>query len=236
MAAAARHPAGIRLVWRHIQRQRAANPRPKSERRQSVDLANRQRHRERTARPGCGSCGTSRNFSRGSARHQDRPEESRSGVHGQPEALLFVNTMFGWPMVPSADMPGGGPAYPLSASGVRLPLSADGSGDVAVWRVQRHRRSATTTAIRRCETRQARAFRSMAACWSSAEMQYTYPALGTMLYADQPARCRDYTSSASGTTPKGSTILHWTAADCRWPTRRAAGSRGRITAISASMR
>ncbi len=34
-------------------------------------------------------------------------------------ALLFVNTMFGWPMVPSADMPGGGPAYPLSALGVR---------------------------------------------------------------------------------------------------------------------
>ncbi len=34
-------------------------------------------------------------------------------------ALLFVNTMFGWPMLPSADMPGGGPAYPLSAPGVR---------------------------------------------------------------------------------------------------------------------
>ena len=34
-------------------------------------------------------------------------------------ALLFVNTMFGWPMVPSADLPGGGPAYPLSALGVR---------------------------------------------------------------------------------------------------------------------
>ena len=31
----------------------------------------------------------------------------------------FVNTMFGWPMLPSADMPGGGPAYPLSALGVR---------------------------------------------------------------------------------------------------------------------
>jgi porin len=36
------------------------------------------------------------------------------------EALLFVNTMFGWPMVPSADMPDGGPAYPLSAPGIRL--------------------------------------------------------------------------------------------------------------------
>jgi porin len=35
-------------------------------------------------------------------------------------ALTFVNTMFGWPMLPSADMPGGGPAYPLSAPGVRL--------------------------------------------------------------------------------------------------------------------
>ena len=34
-------------------------------------------------------------------------------------ALLFVNTMFGWPMLPSADLPGGGPAYPLSALGVR---------------------------------------------------------------------------------------------------------------------
>jgi porin len=33
---------------------------------------------------------------------------------------LFVNTMMGWPMVPSADMPGGGPAYPLAAPGVRL--------------------------------------------------------------------------------------------------------------------
>jgi porin len=31
----------------------------------------------------------------------------------------FVNTMFGWPMLPSADLPGGGPAYPLSALGVR---------------------------------------------------------------------------------------------------------------------
>jgi porin len=33
--------------------------------------------------------------------------------------LYFVNTMFGWPMLPSANLPGGGPAYPLSALGVR---------------------------------------------------------------------------------------------------------------------
>jgi porin len=35
-------------------------------------------------------------------------------------ASYFANTMFGWPMVPSADLPGGGPAYPLSALGVRV--------------------------------------------------------------------------------------------------------------------
>jgi porin len=33
---------------------------------------------------------------------------------------LFVNAMMGWPMLPTADMYGGGPAYPLSSAGVRL--------------------------------------------------------------------------------------------------------------------
>ena len=32
----------------------------------------------------------------------------------------FVNTMFGWPVVPSYDLPGGGPAYPLSTPGIRV--------------------------------------------------------------------------------------------------------------------
>ena len=35
-------------------------------------------------------------------------------------SALFFNTMMGWPMLPSADMYGGGPAYPLSSLGVRL--------------------------------------------------------------------------------------------------------------------
>jgi porin len=32
----------------------------------------------------------------------------------------FVNAMFGFPALPSYDMPGGGPDYPLSSLGVRL--------------------------------------------------------------------------------------------------------------------
>jgi porin len=35
-------------------------------------------------------------------------------------SALFINTMMGWPMLPSANLYAGGPAYPLSSLGVRL--------------------------------------------------------------------------------------------------------------------
>ena len=34
-------------------------------------------------------------------------------------AGYFLNSMMGWPMLPSANLPAGGPAYPLSGLGVR---------------------------------------------------------------------------------------------------------------------
>jgi len=99
-------------------------------------------------------------------------------------ALLFVNTMMGWPMLPSANLPGGGPAYPLSAPGIRFrfrptdsltllagvfsgsPLNTDKPGDP-----QRLNSS------------------GLVFPWNGtlmiAELQYTYPSLGTMLYANQ---------------------------------------------------
>lgn len=99
-------------------------------------------------------------------------------------ALMFVNTMFGWPMVPSADLPGGGPAYPLSALGVRArwrpidpltflvgvyngsPAPHDG-GDA-----QQTNPSGTS-------------FPLNGGALVFAELQYAYPSLGTMLYANQ---------------------------------------------------
>jgi porin len=42
-------------------------------------------------------------------------------------AGLYMNTMMGWPMVPSADLYAGGPAYPLSSLGVRLRVRPDES-------------------------------------------------------------------------------------------------------------
>ena len=43
---------------------------------------------------------------------------------------LFVNTMAGWPLIPSADLYGGGPAYPLSSLGVRLQARPTSSTDI----------------------------------------------------------------------------------------------------------
>ncbi len=40
---------------------------------------------------------------------------------------LFLNTIMGWPMVPSVDLYAGGPAYPLSSLGVRARVQATGN-------------------------------------------------------------------------------------------------------------
>lgn len=95
-------------------------------------------------------------------------------------ALSLVNTMFGWPMVPSADLPGGGPAYPLSALGLRVKtrptdavtflagvfsggpaknLSGDAQGD----------------------NRNGLSFPLNKGALAIAEIQYAYPALGGMV-------------------------------------------------------
>ena len=42
-------------------------------------------------------------------------------------SALFVNTTAGWPLVPSDDLYGGGPAYPLSSLGVRAQFKPTGS-------------------------------------------------------------------------------------------------------------
>jgi porin len=99
-------------------------------------------------------------------------------------ASYFVNTMFGWPMLPSADLPGGGPAYPLSALGVRLrarPIDslttlagvfngspvANNGGDP-----QQQNASGTS-------------FPLNGGVLAIAEIQYAYPSLGTMVRADE---------------------------------------------------
>ena len=56
----------------------------------------------------------------GTGRREARPAEPRSEFIASQGSPLFLNTVMGWPMVPSADLYAGGPAYPLSSLGVRL--------------------------------------------------------------------------------------------------------------------
>jgi porin len=100
-------------------------------------------------------------------------------------ALLFVNTMFGWPMVPSADLPGGGPAYPLSALGVRgrwRPV------DPLTFLVGVYNGSPVKNGVGgdpQLANASGTSFPLNGGALVFAEMQYSYPSLGTMLYADQ---------------------------------------------------
>jgi porin len=100
-------------------------------------------------------------------------------------ASYFVNTMFGWPMLPSADLPGGGPAYPLSALGVRVrtrPIDPV-TFLVGVFNGSPVRYNYGDPQMRNPS---GTSFPLNGGALVIAEVQYSYPALGTMLYADQP--------------------------------------------------
>lgn len=100
-------------------------------------------------------------------------------------AGYFINTMFGWPMVPSADLPGGGPAYPLSALGVRFkarPL------DPVTLLVGVFNGSPVKNGVGgdpQLANPSGTSFPVNGGALVIAELQYAYPSLGSMLYADQ---------------------------------------------------
>jgi porin len=102
-------------------------------------------------------------------------------------ASYFINTMFGWPMLPSADLPGGGPAYPLSALGVRLrarpidPLTFL----VGVFNGSPVSNNSFNSGDPQVQNPSGTSFPLNGGALVIAEMQYSYPSLGTMLYAGQ---------------------------------------------------
>jgi porin len=97
-------------------------------------------------------------------------------------ALLFLNTMFGWPMLPSADLPGGGPAYPLSAPGVRLRVRPTDAISVLVGAFNGSPVN-NPTGDPQERNQSGVTFPLDGGVLAVAEVQYQYPALGTMVYA-----------------------------------------------------
>lgn len=105
-------------------------------------------------------------------------------------ALMFVNTMFGWPMLPSADLPNGGPAYPLSALGVRLRAKPDDHFTVLAGVFNGS--PANKAGVNDSGT----GFPLDGGALAIGEIQYAYPALGAMVSPDD-------TASLSGTYKLG---------------------------------
>jgi porin len=99
-------------------------------------------------------------------------------------AGVFVNTMFGWPMVPSADLPGGGPAYPLSALGVRVRARPTDSLTFLVG-VFNGSPVANNTGDPQQQNPSGTSFPLNDGALVIAEAQFAYPALGTMVYPDK---------------------------------------------------
>jgi porin len=99
-------------------------------------------------------------------------------------AALFLNTMFGWPMLPSADLPGGGPAYPLSALGVRFRARPI---DPLTFLVGVFNGSPTSNqpGDPQMLNGSGTSFPLNGGTLVVAEMQYSYPALGSMVYSDR---------------------------------------------------
>jgi porin len=98
-------------------------------------------------------------------------------------ALAFVNTMFGWPMVPSADLPGGGPAYPLSAPGIRFRARPTDSITVLVGAFNGSPVN-NPTGDPQQRNQSGVTFPLDGGLLAIAEVQYSYPSLGSMVYAD----------------------------------------------------
>jgi porin len=99
-------------------------------------------------------------------------------------AGLFVNTMFGWPMLPSADLPGGGPAYPLSALGVRVRARPTDSLTVLAG-IFNGSPVSNNTGDPQVQNPSGTSFPLNGGVLAIAELQYAYPSQNTMVTADQ---------------------------------------------------
>jgi len=101
-------------------------------------------------------------------------------------ALYFVNTMFGWPALPSYNMPGGGPAYPLSSVGIRLRYRPVDSINLLLGVFNGSPASSSVGDPQRSD-HNGTGFPLGGGRLIMAEVQYAYPSLGSMVYPGRSA-------------------------------------------------
>ncbi len=103
-----------------------------------------------------------------------------------PNGAYFINTMFGWPLVPSVDLPGGGPAYPLSAPAVRVKLRPINALTISVGVFNGAPASRTDDDAQKINASGTQ-FPLNGGTLTFVELQYAYPALGALVYPGEGA-------------------------------------------------
>ena len=96
-----------------------------------------------------------------------------------PNGAYFVNTMFGWPLVPSVDLPGGGPAYPLSTPGIRLRYRPINPLAILVG-LYNGNPAPTTQGDPQRTNPSGTSFPTNGGALAFLELQWAYPAIGTL--------------------------------------------------------
>lgn len=101
---------------------------------------------------------------------------------------LFVNTMAGWPLVPSDDLYGGGPAYPLSSLGVRIQFKPSDNQDILAGVFDDNPGGGAFSDDAQALDGNGAKFNLNTGALFIAEYQYTInqPAVGDMVRSDQP--------------------------------------------------
>ncbi len=103
-----------------------------------------------------------------------------------PNGAYFLNTMFGWPVVPSYDLPGGGPAYPLAAPAIRVRYRPINPVAILVGVYNGSPASSNQGDAQRVNASGTQ-FPLGRGPLVFAELQYTYPALGSLVYPGEGA-------------------------------------------------
>ncbi len=101
---------------------------------------------------------------------------------------LFVNTMAGWPLVPSDDLYGGGPAYPLSSLGARLQAKPSDNTTILAGVFDDNPGGGAFSDDAQALDRAGATFNLNTGALFIAELQYAVnePAVGQMAQAGQP--------------------------------------------------
>ena len=101
-----------------------------------------------------------------------------------PSAAVFVNTGFGWPTLPSLNLPGGGPAYPLSALGARIRVRATDSITLLAG-IFNGNPAPNTLGDSQQANPSGTSFPLNGGALYIAEIQYAFPSLGTLISPDE---------------------------------------------------